>query len=136
MGASEYQCAGLVTQATFSSLQTVASDHSGFASLFFGANEFDNGSRIRSVTCPSLILHGDQDTVVDVQQAFELSVQCGTNAPERPPVTLDVRAGVNHNNYDIMKDIISPIQKAFPNIQDGKPLPLATADAILRRQPL
>lgn len=129
--ASRYQCAGLVTVATFSSLRSVVASYVGWGGWF--PDLFDNRTRIRSVSCRTLVIHGTHDETVDVEQAQELVQVCGMDV-DLPPVELNLRYGVGHNNFDVFVDMVEPIQNAFPEIQSGRPLALQSAFLLLRRR--
>lgn len=133
--ASKYTCAGLVSISTFSTLHSVAGNFSGMAAWFIGQTEYDNLSRIRSVDCPALLLHGSEDMTVGMNMAFELSAACGVDVKERKPVNLVIREGKDHNNLDVKQDIIYPIHKYFPDLHVGEPLVLTRSDIYLKRQP-
>jgi len=133
--ASQYMCHGLVSVSTFSSLHSVAGSFSGMATWFIGQREFDNLARIRSVGCPTLILHGSDDMTVGMSMAFELSAACGVDVKDRKPVNLVIREGKDHNNMDVKGDIIYPIHKYFSELHTGEPLLLPRSELYLGRQP-
>mmetsp|Transcript_104948 Transcript_104948/g.208621 ORF Transcript_104948/g.208621 Transcript_104948/m.208621 type:complete len:308 (+) Transcript_104948:70-993(+) len=130
--ASQHACAGLVTMATFSSLRTVASSFATMAGWL--VDDFDNAQRIRSVRCPTLIVHGDRDTLVPLDQAAILAQACGADVDEQQPVTLHIIPGRDHNNLDIKRDIIDPVMHTFPGIDKGNPLSLEATDVLLEEQ--
>merc|ERR1719362_2603695 len=130
--ASQHACAGLVTMATFSSLRTVASSFATMAGWL--VDDFDNAQRIRSVRCPTLIVHGDRDTLVPLDQAAILAQACGADVDEQQPVTLHIIPGRDHNNIDIRSDIIGPVMHTFPGMDKGTPLSLEAVDTLLEKE--
>mmetsp|Transcript_115875 Transcript_115875/g.322627 ORF Transcript_115875/g.322627 Transcript_115875/m.322627 type:complete len:313 (+) Transcript_115875:239-1177(+) len=131
--ASRYPCGGLVTLAAFVSIRAIVGSLAGLTDLFVDA--FDNGARIRSAGCRTLIIHGREDTLVSLEQAQQLTEECGADVPTRGPVLLHICDGVGHNNYDIKRDIIRPVQRAFPDLQHGRKVQLADAERFLSTQP-
>eukprot|EP00928_Gymnodinium_smaydae_P026490 TRINITY_DN20786_c0_g1_i1.p1 TRINITY_DN20786_c0_g1~~TRINITY_DN20786_c0_g1_i1.p1 ORF type:complete len:305 (-),score=24.37 TRINITY_DN20786_c0_g1_i1:53-967(-) len=131
--ASKYDCGGLITIATFTSIRAVVGRFASIAGLF--VDIFDNETRIRSVSCPTLILHGDEDTIVDVLNAYYLAEACGAEQDERPPVTIDIRQRVGHNNFDVRRDVVRSIQEAFPQLKEGDPISLERLGLFMLMQP-
>lgn len=130
--ASKYECAGLVTLSAFSSLRSVVKSFVGWGALF--PDLFDNLTRIRSVMCPVLLIHGTEDKTVDVDQARELAEACGADVARKLDVQLNLRVGIGHNDLDPEHDMVVPIKKAFPDLRHGRPLVLRAAPALLRQR--
>eukprot|EP00931_Biecheleriopsis_adriatica_P071624 TRINITY_DN45522_c0_g1_i1.p1 TRINITY_DN45522_c0_g1~~TRINITY_DN45522_c0_g1_i1.p1 ORF type:complete len:206 (+),score=29.32 TRINITY_DN45522_c0_g1_i1:3-620(+) len=131
--ASRQKCAGLVTLAAFSSISALAGSLASMVGWI--TDVFDNGTRIRNVNCRTLIIHGQEDELVGVNQAHALASACGADANERATVSLNIRDGMSHNDFDIKQDVIYPIMEAFPDMYDGPPLPLSMAESLLALQP-
>eukprot|EP00929_Paragymnodinium_shiwhaense_P086748 TRINITY_DN47198_c0_g1_i1.p1 TRINITY_DN47198_c0_g1~~TRINITY_DN47198_c0_g1_i1.p1 ORF type:complete len:497 (+),score=85.78 TRINITY_DN47198_c0_g1_i1:115-1605(+) len=139
--ASRYACGGLVTLSTFSSVAAVAAGSLlGFGG-WMAPDIFNNVRRIRTVRCRTLIIHGDEDTTVDVSQAEELASCCGLDAltTSLPSISsghvrLDIRRGLGHNGFDVQKDIARVVWNSFPDLQQGAALPLASAPSWLERR--
>ena len=53
---------------------------------------FNNSAKIRKVTKPTLLLHGQQDTLIPLYQAEKLHAECGARSKE-----LQVVPGADHN---------------------------------------
>mmetsp|Transcript_10470 Transcript_10470/g.30727 ORF Transcript_10470/g.30727 Transcript_10470/m.30727 type:complete len:293 (+) Transcript_10470:145-1023(+) len=130
--ASRHPCAGLVTLSAFSSLRTVVGSFLGWGSWF--PDVFDNEKRIRTVRCPTLVIHGLDDRIVEVGQARELARACGADVTPRPVVELSIRPGVDHNNFDMDDDVVAPVQSAFPELRRGTRLWLDVAAGWLRQR--
>jgi len=130
--AGKYECASLIAVATFTSLRAIVGSYVGWGSWFF--DTFDNLHRIRTVTSPTLIIHGVKDAVVNVSQAKELADSCGEDADIRPIVVLSIRDGVHHNDFDIEDDVVAPIKETFPALLEGDELCLDSADFWLQQR--
>ena len=74
-----------------------------FASLIV-RERFENHRLIEQVQCPTLIIHGQADTVIPESHSIELYRNCGG------PSKLIMPAGMTHNNCDMVVDLIRPIQ--------------------------
>lgn len=75
--ASKYPVAGLVLISAFTSVLDVASEHFGFFGKLLLKNRFDNLENIKKVKCPTLIIHGTEDSLVPFSHAKQL---CGRPA--------------------------------------------------------
>ena len=75
--AAKYQVAGLVLVSAFTSILDVASEHFGFFGKLLLKNRFNNLENIRKVKCPTLIIHGTEDSFVPFSHAKML---CGRQA--------------------------------------------------------
>jgi len=131
--ASKYKCAGIVTIAAFSSIRAIVGSLASIVGWV--VDEFDNETRMRSVRCPTLIIHGSQDPVISVNQAQALVLACGAEAEKKPVWKLSIRRGVDHNNFDMKQDIVQPVLEAFPDLQEGETLNLTEIDLWFSWQP-
>jgi fermentation-respiration switch protein FrsA (DUF1100 family) len=84
-------CAAVVLVSPFTSMADVARHHYGPLGLL-ARNRFDSRSRVRKLTVPLLVLHGDEDEVVP----FELGEELFAAAPE--PKRFVRVAGAHHND--------------------------------------
>ncbi|UII33120.1 alpha/beta hydrolase [Fulvivirga ulvae] len=71
--ASRHQTKGLVLESPFSSLKKLANQKMPFLfpSLFLQFH-FDNINKLDSISCPILLIHGDDDTLIPVSHARNL----------------------------------------------------------------
>lgn len=71
--ARRYQTKGLVLESPFSSLKKLANQKMPFLfpSLFLQFH-FDNINKLDSISCPVLLIHGEQDTLIPVSHARNL----------------------------------------------------------------
>lgn len=128
--ASNYACAGLVSLSAFSSVAAI----SGGLTSWFSADSFENSRRIAAVSCRTLIIHGEQDALVDVAQAQELHSQCGASCNNAPRAELRIVQGKGHNGFQA-EDVTELIREVFPDIGKGVAPSLVCADECLRRRP-
>jgi fermentation-respiration switch protein FrsA (DUF1100 family) len=84
--------AGLILETTFSSLKDVARVHYPYAPLFFLQTKYETVRKLPEIRVPVLILHGDQDEVVPLEQAKRLY------AAANEPKMLYVIHGARHND--------------------------------------
>lgn len=66
--ASNLKVAGLVLMSPYTSIRNVAFSKVGFLSYLL-SDQFNNLEKIRNVTCPTFIVHGQKDTLIPVSQA-------------------------------------------------------------------
>jgi pimeloyl-ACP methyl ester carboxylesterase len=83
---------GLVLVSTFTSVRDMARLHYPIIPAFLVPDAYPSLARIRGLECPLLVLHGDRDEIVPVDQARALFAA----APE--PKRLHVFAGAGHND--------------------------------------
>jgi len=55
------------------------------------------------VRCPTIIIHGQKDTLIPDTHAMELHDKCGG------PSKLIMPENMTHNDYDIHSDLVKPI---------------------------
>jgi fermentation-respiration switch protein FrsA (DUF1100 family) len=84
--------AGLILETTFSTLKDVARVHYPFVPLFFLRTKYETIRKLPEIRVPVLILHGDRDEVVPLEQAERLY------AAANEPKTLYVIRGASHND--------------------------------------
>lgn len=131
--ASRYACAGLVTLSAFCSIRGVVATIAGWGGWF--PSMFENETNIRRVHCPTLIVHGRLDNIVSVEQAYLLADACGAEVVDRKSVVLVIREELNHNDFDMQKDILDPVQQTFPALREGDVLSLGGLRHFLELQP-
>jgi len=88
----------------YTSIKSVATNKVGFLS-FLLAQQFDNLSRMDRVSCPTFILHGQQDKLIPIEQAYQLKDKCaGPTFFLSPP-------NMTHNDFDFYEDLIRPLMR-------------------------
>ena len=66
-------------------------------------SRFNNLETIKSVSCPSLIIHGQRDKLIPFSHSVELSKNCGG------PFDLVFPENMNHNDFGVYEDLIEPL---------------------------
>jgi hypothetical protein len=84
--------AGLILETAFTTLKDVARVHYPFVPLWFLQTKYESLRKIPEIRVPLLILHGDRDEVVPLEQAQRL--YAAANEPKR----LYVIRGAHHND--------------------------------------
>jgi alpha-beta hydrolase superfamily lysophospholipase len=94
--ARRYPPAGLVLETPFTSLRDIARVHFPLVPQFFLQIEYDNLTKIPSIRVPLLVLHGDRDEVVPLEQPRRLF------AAANEPKTFHLIRGAHHNDTYIV----------------------------------
>jgi len=84
--------AGLILETAFTTLKDVARVHYPFVPLWFLRTKYESLQKIPEIRVPLLILHGDRDEVVPLEQAKRLY------AAANEPKQLYVIRGAHHND--------------------------------------
>lgn len=84
--------AGLILETAFTTLKDVARVHYPFVPLWFLQTKYESLRKIPEIRVPLLILHGDRDEVVPLEQAERL--YAAANEPKR----LYIIRGAHHND--------------------------------------
>eukprot|EP00743_Colponemidia_sp_Colp-15_P004624 GILK01004984.1.p1 GENE.GILK01004984.1~~GILK01004984.1.p1 ORF type:complete len:316 (-),score=21.88 GILK01004984.1:178-1125(-) len=113
--ASKQTIGGLVLMSAYTSIRDVASVLVGrFVAAMF-ADRFVNRDAIPRVTCPTLLIHGKQDTLIPWSHSEHLYHACGASSKHAHFGEM-----MDHNMFDIRHDIIQPV-KTFFNFRRGSP---------------
>lgn len=99
---SERKTGALILISPIKSIQTAASSILKFMT-FLIKERFNNYERIKSVTCPLLLIHGQKDTLIPFQHSIELSERTSG------PYELILPEKMNHNDVHIYDDFLEPI---------------------------
>jgi uncharacterized protein len=100
--ATRRPCAGVVVVSAFTSLGAVARRHYGPIAVLAG-NRFDSLARLRQLTVPLFVAHGDQDEIVP----FDLGAQLFAAAHE--PKRFFRARGAHHNDVFATPGLIDAI---------------------------
>jgi fermentation-respiration switch protein FrsA (DUF1100 family) len=84
--------AGLILETAFTTLKDVARVHYPFVPLWFLQTKYESLRKIPEIRVPLLILHGDRDEVVPIEQAKRLY------AAANEPKQLYIIRGAHHND--------------------------------------
>jgi uncharacterized protein len=88
--------AGLVLEAPFTSIRDMARAHYPFVPRLFLQTEYDSLAKLPGLRVPLLILHGDRDEVVPLEQGRRLF------AAANEPKTFHLIRGAHHNDTYIV----------------------------------
>lgn len=112
--------AGLMVVATFSSMVDVAGSlYPWLPVRAVLVDRYPSDERISSVTCPVVVLHGDQDSLVDQKlgrKLFDAAAQESTTGTAKKWVSM---SGVNHNNLveDGYRFVVASVTELVENWQ-------------------
>lgn len=129
--ASQFDAGGLVLLAAYESVRSVAKHLVGTLASYLISDRFVNHRHIREVRCPAIFIHGTQDEMIPCDQVgrTRLSVLAiwmltvGTQSVrlfERCPSEnkqIVLAEGVGHNGFDLIDDIVVPLQSFFNRIR-------------------
>jgi fermentation-respiration switch protein FrsA (DUF1100 family) len=99
--AARNKCGALILESGFSSASSVAKKALPWLPRwlhFLGKNRFDSASKLKSVTAPVLITHGDPDPVIPTEEAHALF------AAANEPRKLHIFPRVGHNVFGSLGD--------------------------------
>jgi hypothetical protein len=79
-------------------------------------DRFRNIDHIADVTCPTFLVHGQQDQLIPYSHSQELFEKCGGQT------TLNLPRAMDHNEFDFVEDLISPLHNFMAEVGiDVKP---------------
>ena len=99
--------AALILISPYTSLKAATRTLLGSLASMLVRERFDNLTAITKVRCPTLIIHGQSDTLIPESHAIELHQNCAG------PSKLIMPKNMTHNDYDIHSDLVKPIQQFF-----------------------
>jgi len=88
--------AGLILETTFATLKDIARVHYPYVPLFFLQTKYETLRKLPEIRVPVLIVHGDRDEIVPLEQAERLY------AAANEPKSLYVIRGAHHNDTYVM----------------------------------
>ncbi|MCA9053662.1 MAG: alpha/beta hydrolase [Planctomycetaceae bacterium] len=90
---------GIVLRATFSSLVDAARFHYPYLPVSWAlVDRYPSIDRIREITCPLLVMHGDQDRIVPFEQAEQLFAAAAEESANGAGKKFVRLAGAGHND--------------------------------------
>jgi pimeloyl-ACP methyl ester carboxylesterase len=101
--AANYLPGALILLSPYTSLRAVVKHVAGKLAQYLVAERFRNIELFPSVSCPTFILHGQQDGLIPCSQAQELRQRCGG------PCTLISPRDMDHNEFDYLHDLLVPL---------------------------
>ncbi|MFV0441978.1 MAG: alpha/beta hydrolase, partial [Planctomycetaceae bacterium] len=116
--------AGLILRATFSSLVAAAGYHYPFLPVSWVlVDRFPSLERIPAITCPILVLHGDRDSIIPIEQGDALYAAAPEKSANGIPKQFVRLTGAGHN--DILYVAAEPVRTALERFFGRLPLPSA-----------
>ena len=107
---ARHQCAALILESGLSSASSVAAHALPWLPKrlhFLGKNRFESARKLKNITAPVLITHGDPDPVISVDEARILFASA--NEPKR----LLIYPGVGHNVFGSLGDTYLDVVDEF-----------------------
>ena len=95
----------MILLSPFKSLREVAKDHVGKILSYILAERYRNIELIEYSKCPVIIIHGMNDSLIDVSHSYALKSHCGSEICKL--ITPD---HMDHNQFKLQEDIILPIK--------------------------
>ena len=92
----------LILISPFKSIQETAGTILGIFS-FIVKDRFNNISKMKNVTCPLLLIHGQQDNLIPFTHSVELAKKTGG------PYDILIPEEMDHNEFDLYEDYLEPI---------------------------
>ena len=102
--ASERKPNALITISAFTSIKAVADNLVGFLKIFV-KERLVSIDYIKKVTCPVLLIHGQQDPLIPFKETISLKDNCDC------PFEVVLPTQMTHNDFDLDEDIIEPINR-------------------------
>ena len=106
--ASQRSPGALIMISPIQSIQDAANSLIGFMK-FIVKDRFNNYERIKDVTCPLLLIHGQKDSLIPFEKSIQLTERTGG------PYELILPENMNHNDVHIYDDFLDPINKFLRN---------------------
>ncbi len=91
----------------FVSLQQVAVNHAKCCGYWL-KDSYNNLDNLRQAECPVLIIHGEDDEIVDVAQGRRLALELDGLGAQ---VDCHFAKGMSHNRFKIRRDVIIPLRE-------------------------
>ena len=98
----------------------------GSLAQIFVKQRFDNISKMQRVQCPTLIVHGELDTLVPRSQGEALAGSLGSLAAARRVARLHVCPQMGHDITELNEQVLNPVKgflKEIAVFHEGNPRP-------------
>jgi fermentation-respiration switch protein FrsA (DUF1100 family) len=100
--ASKYSPCALLLMSPFKSIRDIVVEQAGRYAAYLISDRFRNIDIIHKVRCPTFIVHGQRDTLINYRHSHELYQKCGG------PCSLILPSDMDHNEFDFNEDLIKP----------------------------
>lgn len=98
--ATRHSPAGLILDSAFTAMHDLVALHARWLPRFLTPKLYDSLARIGSITCPTLVVHGDHDDLVPLAQGLQLYKNL------HAPKALAIIPGAGHNDIDAFDSYI------------------------------
>lgn len=105
--ASKHKPCALLLLSPYTSLRDAVKSLLGSIPSLLVKDRFLNSEVIRHVSAPTLIVHGQSDTLIPFSHSQNLHMQCGG------PSKLIMPKKMTHNEFDMIKDLFEPMRQFF-----------------------
>eukprot|EP00347_Sterkiella_histriomuscorum_P010436 403376305 len=99
--------AALILLSPYTSLRDAVKSILGSIPSLLVKERFKNLDVIQRVTCPTLIVHGQSDTLIPFSHSQQLHINCGG------PSKLIMPKKMTHNEFDLHRDLFEPVKQFF-----------------------
>lgn len=124
----------LILQSPYSAIRDLIREKAGIFSIFVSGRSWDNLEAMKTITCPVLFIHGQDDTLIPSRHSETLHDAC-TNAEGKKLVLLPKEHHNSMSETTLLKYITPFLSKQLAQLNPNLPLPRLTIDAMLREQP-
>ena len=97
--ASKVEVGGLVLVSPYTSLKKLVGDHFGKVAGWMIAERFENIAKIGSVSCPTILIHGELDELISLNHSIELKKKIKDDVYSE----LYISKTMTHNKYFFKK---------------------------------
>eukprot|EP01127_Copromyxa_protea_P019859 TRINITY_DN652_c0_g2_i3.p1 TRINITY_DN652_c0_g2~~TRINITY_DN652_c0_g2_i3.p1 ORF type:complete len:237 (-),score=34.44 TRINITY_DN652_c0_g2_i3:76-786(-) len=104
---------GIILQSPYSSIRALAKELVGGIGVL-SPNPFDNESCIKKISCPLLLIHGKEDTLITSEHSQTLFDACKSKIK-----TLHLCEGSDHNTWNEEADVEKPVAKWLHEVYSG-----------------
>lgn len=99
---------GLILFAPYLSIHAAAKDLTGSFLAFFVKQRFKNEKLIKDVYCPTIIIHGEKDEVINCKHGRKLYKLSGANQK-----LLLTPKTMSHNKFRLKDEFVAPVKLFF-----------------------
>jgi len=108
--ASTKELKALVLLSPFTSIKGIVKDNYGSLVSSLIRERFENIEKTKKVECSTLFIHGEDDELIPFDHSKSLLSHC------KSPAKLHISRKMAHNKFDVVSDIIVPIQMFFEEV--------------------
>jgi len=109
--ASNRELKSVILLSAFTGIKDIVKNNYGSLVSYLVAERFENIEKVKKVSCPLLLIHGKYDELIPPEHSKTLLNHC------KSPAKLHISQKMAHNQFDILSDIITPIQMFFDEME-------------------